>query len=148
MLDSSSQTLFHDVQDLETKGLVRCLRIQNHRDAVTFLPHRGRGIHCISKDRNGFRHVGLEMTVYKNGRHRFAYPTVKRGIGRQFFDWVFHFGRDVGVLVTLPLTVVYSREFARNHSRQEYRERFDRFAERNGDLYLNDIREKYVRAKM
>jgi hypothetical protein len=52
--------------------------------------------------------------------------------------WTF-FGHDLGVLVMLPAMACHTREFLKNHYCGEYQQRFEKFAETNSELYLNDV---------
>lgn len=128
-------------QKLERKGLVRCLRIQNYNDAITILPDESTDIRCFScGDRNLYKHVGLQITIDKNGAHKFGYTRDKDGsISRVMKNGVAYFGHNLGVLVMLPAMAMHTQEFLRNHSCGEYTDRFEKFSEQNGDLYLNDI---------
>lgn len=126
--------------------MVRCLRIQNYRDAITMLPHEAHHIQCFScDDRNLYKHVGLELTIDKKGTYEFAYSRDKgKSFGRTMKNGTAYFGHGIGVLLMMPVLAFHSREFLTNHNCGEYRERFEKFAKQNTDVYLNDIYQKDV----
>lgn len=91
-------------------------------------------------ERYFYAHVGLQLTLNKDGGHEFAYPKDDGGKWERLMkNWTWHFGHDLGVLVTMPVVVWYNREFLLYHSCSEYARRFEKFSEVNGDLYLNDV---------
>jgi len=96
---------------------------------------------CSVCERRIYKHVGLELVLDKNGAHSFAYPRDEGGLGSRLLkNWTWHFGHDLGSILTMPFMAWHYGEFLRNHSCTEYIKRFEKFVERgNGALYLNDI---------
>lgn len=123
--------------------MIRCLRIQNYKDAVTFLPDRGRDVMaCSLCERYTYKHVGLQLVLDKNGAHEFSYPRDDGGFGsRMLKSWSWYFGHDLGAMMLIPLLVWYNKEFYQYHSCAEYMSRFEKFSEGNGngEIYLNDV---------
>lgn len=65
---------------LENQGLIRCLRINNYKDAITFLPDRGRNLTtCSFCERRIYKHVGFQLVIDKSGNHQFHYPKDEGG---------------------------------------------------------------------
>lgn len=80
-------------QLLERYGKLRCLRVVNYEDLVTQMPDRS-SLSCLYLfigQRFIFRHVGMELKLFKNREFEVSYPK-RNGFGLRLFltDWKTH----------------------------------------------------------
>lgn len=131
-------------QDLEDKGLLRCLRFCNDSDIIPTLPDR-QNCSCLRNLRcqpSVYRHAGPKILLHPNGEFEICYERRDKETTWKFLEEAaVTRTHGLGFVVMVPTLLRYSKDFLTYHSCQEYMNRFTKFAmERGGDqVYLNDV---------
>jgi len=129
-------------QALERQGNMRCLRIANYKDLVTLLPDRG-SVSCLyilCCQSSVFRHVGIELKLFRNGTYRLSRPAEDTGYLSLFCkDWTKQVKNAFVMILTLPLVCLCKEDFLKYHGCREYMERLMKSARKTRDLHLNTI---------
>uniref|UniRef100_A0A7S1D2T9 Fungal lipase-type domain-containing protein n=2 Tax=Cyclophora tenuis TaxID=216820 RepID=A0A7S1D2T9_CYCTE len=137
-------------QALERQGVMRCLRIANNKDLVTLLPDRG-SLSCLyimCCQSHVFRHVGIELKLYKNGTYSLSRPTETTSyVGLFCKDWSKQAMNGVGMVLTLPMMVAGQEDFLNYHSCMEYLARLQKCSDKTRGLYLNKLYESNANVK-
>lgn len=130
-------------QALEKQHQIRSLRIANDKDIVTLLPDRG-SLSCVyimCCQANLFRHVGVELKLYANGRYKLTRPSDNSNYVNMFLkDWVIQVKNTAYIILTFPF-VCCKEDFLRYHGCIEYLERLKKNSSALQNIYLSSNNE-------
>lgn len=128
-------------QALEKQEQIRCLRVANYKDLVTLLPDRGSlsCLYIVCCQANVFRHVGVELKLYANGRYQLSRPSDNSSYFNMFLkDWTNQVKNSLYIIVTLPM-ICCKEDFLRYHGCKEYTERLFKCSSALQNVYLNTL---------
>jgi len=116
---------FRAFQELMVAGKVRYLRVKNHKDLITTMPKAmwllGMAYHWYPRT---YRHVGVELRLFQDGKYRVHHPVVHRGRLRIVADDFARCAKSTCARVCC-LVDTFTQNVIRWHSCSEYKNRLD-----------------------
>ena len=133
---------------MERRDQLQCLRVSNNHDVITLLPDRGTFscAYLMCCQTNIYRHVGIQLRLYPQGKLKIKHPTPYHGYWSQFrHDFIKKIRYKMKWAVCLPCNLVSScfghhrHNPLINHSCKEYMERLNSVSTELSRLTLEDL---------
>jgi len=136
-------------QELEVQKKIVCLRVANRADLITQIPDRLTCLTFFCQD-SIFRHVGIEMLVYRESSdpaaptHRFRHFRIHHSRFRQLMHDLRHsFWHSTWHIIRIPTGCARLVDFAALHACIEYVHRLYRAQDRVESLSLREVFSAY-----